>query len=282
MKTLLTILNLSTDYLKQRGIQSARRQAEDLLSQALGIERMGLYLEFDRPLIDEELARCRAWLQRRGQGEPLQYISGNVDFYDCRIKVTRDVLIPRQETEILVDKIAKILAQTSLSGKALLDLCCGSGCIGIALKKRFPELRISLSDISPAALAVAKENARENDVAIEFFEGDLLEPFTSQSFDFCVCNPPYISIQEFPGLDIEVRQHEPKLALIGGETGVEFYLRLAQALPRVLKSGGMAWFEIGAEQGPVVEKAFQGLSWKKQCIEQDWSGRDRFFSLEIE
>lgn len=282
MRTILEILTLSTDYLARKGILQPRLQAEELVSQSLGLKRMDLYIQFDRPLVDEELAKCRDWLQRRGQGEPLQYIHGQVDFFDCMIKVTSAVLIPRQETEILVDKIAKVLAQETLTNKVLWDICCGSGCIGIALKKRFPELTVCLSDISSEALTIAAENAKTNSVEVELLKGDLLLPFKDRSSDFVVCNPPYISEKEFSSLDIEVRAHEPRRALISGESGLEFYERLAKELASHLNSGSKVWFEIGANQGQAVQNLFQGGFWKKCCVENDWSGHERFFSLEIE
>lgn len=282
MRTILEILNLSTDYLTRKGIVQPRLQAEELISQALGLKRMDLYLQFDRPLIDEELIKCRAWLQRRGQGEPLQYIHGQVEFFDCVIKVTPAVLIPRQETEILVDKVAKALAQETLAGKILWDLCCGSGYMGIALKKRFPELTVCLSDISSDALAVAAENARNNEVEVELLKGDLLAVFKDRRSDFIVCNPPYVSEKEFSTLDTEVREYEPRQALISGRTGLEFYERLARELPPYLNPGSKIWFEIGTGQGKAVQKLFQDPFWKKCRVENDWSGHERFFSLEIE
>lgn len=132
MRTLLDILTLSTNYLQQHGIQNPRRQAEELMSDVLGISRLNLYLEFERPLSESELEVCRERLSRRAKGEPLQYIKGEMDFYGCRIFLNRDVLIPRQETEILVDLIAKQLEKEELQNKCLWDVCCGSGCIGIA------------------------------------------------------------------------------------------------------------------------------------------------------
>ena len=158
MHTVIEILKLSTEFLKQKGIENSRRQAEDLLGDALGVGRMGLYLEHDRPLTESELNKCREWLKRRGNGEPLQYIAGKVEFFGCSLIVTPEVLIPRQETEILIDKIVQKLSTIDLEGKILWDVCCGSGCIGIALKKKFPKLHVALSDISAEALAVAKKN----------------------------------------------------------------------------------------------------------------------------
>lgn len=282
MRTILEVLTLTTDYLQQKNIANARRQAEELLGEALGLGRMGLYLEFSRPLTEIELEKCRGWLKRRAQGEPLQYIAGALDFFDCRIKVTPDVLIPRQETEILVDKIAKELSRMDLEGKILWDVCCGSGCIGISLKKKFPQLQVFLSDISEKALAVAKENATNNEVDVEFFHGDLLAPFQDRHANFIVCNPPYIAEKEYEILETEVKDHEPKLALVSGVSGLECYEKLADALPGHLTPQGRVWLEIGDGQGESIKKIFSAPVWTRCMHEQDWSGRERFFSLEIE
>jgi release factor glutamine methyltransferase len=282
MRTVLEVLKLSTDYLQQRNIENSRRQAEELLGEALGLGRMGLYLEYARPLNEVELTKCREWLKRRGQREPLQYIAGALDFFDCRIEVNRNVLIPRQETEILVDKISKELSQISLEGKVLWDICCGSGCIGIALKKKFPELRVCLSDLSEKALAVAKENAKKNNVEVEFFQGDLLQPLQNQCADFVVCNPPYISENDYEKLEIEVKGFEPVSALVSGASGLEFYVRLANDLPSHLHPKAKVWFEIGDGQGEGIRKIFNAPCWTHCRYELDWSGRERFFSLEIE
>lgn len=282
MRTILEVITLSTDYLTKCNINRARRQAEELVSQVLAMSRMDLYLDFNRPLTEKELDTLRAWLKRRGSGEPLQYIAGHVDFASCRIGVAPGVLIPRQETEILVDKIGSVLAKHDLEGKALWDVCCGSGAIGIALKKRFPNLNVALSDISPDALAIAKKNAAENGVEVEIVHGDLLVPFKGRKADFIVCNPPYIREDEFDGLDPEVRCYEPKTALVSGSTGLEFYARLAESLPHFLNRGSKVWFEIGTEQGEAVKQLFGNSCWTRCSYEQDWSGHDRFFSLEIE
>jgi release factor glutamine methyltransferase len=284
MRTILEILKLSTDYLQQKNIEGARRQAEELLGEALGLGRMGLYLEHNKPLTESELSKCRDWLKRRGQGEPLQYITGSLDFFGCRLKVTSDVLIPRQETEILVDMIAKELSSSDLTGKILWDVCCGSGCIGIALKKKFPALKIILSDISEKALAVAKENAADNAVDVEFICGDMLAPFIhiGAKADFVVCNPPYISAADYEILEIEVKNYEPKSALVAGASGLEYYTRLGNDLPKALTPGGKTWLEIGDRQGMKIKEIFSASCWTRACCQLDWSGRERFFSLEIE
>jgi release factor glutamine methyltransferase len=286
MRTILEILNLSTSYLKENGVDHARRQAEELVSEALGISRIDLYLEHDRPLAEAELNRTRSWLKRRAKGEPLAYIVGSVQFFGCQIQVTPQVLIPRQETEILVDLVAKKLKECSkecsLEGKVLWDICCGSGCLGISLKKTFPDLKIVLSDLSHSALAVAKQNAHSNQQDVEFLQGDLLNPFEGRKADFIICNPPYVAEGEVEQLDREVRQFEPHLALIGGVTGVEFYERLANDLPHYLFPRAKVWLEIGHDQGNTIQKLFKGSYWKNSFVQNDWSGKERFFSLEIE
>lgn len=282
MKSILDVLKLSTAYLKDKGIDNARRQAEDLIADALGIQRLNLYLNFDRPLTDAELAVCRERLARRSRGEPLAYIHGETTFYGCRLVVNPEVLIPRQETEILVEKIAGRLASMDLQGKVLWDLCCGSGCIGIALKKRFPELSVVLSDLSTAALDVAKQNAKMNDVEVEIRHGDLLTPFKGEKAHFVVSNPPYISESEFSTLGKEVKQYEPKMALLAGTSGLEFYQRFATTLMEYLEPRAFVWFEIGYNQGAALISLFQEHFWKKISIEKDWSGHDRFFLLETE
>lgn len=282
MKTLLDILSLSTDHLRKHGIENPRRQAEDLLCDLFELDRIQLYTNFERPLNSEEIEKCRHYLARRVKGEPLAYIHGKVEFYGCNIQVNRSVLIPRQETEILVDKIAHYLAKQNLTDKHLWDVCCGSGCIGIALKKRFPELTVTLSDISPEALAVAKINAETNGVVVSVVQGDLLEAFGKEKAHFVVCNPPYISEKEYQVLDKEVRDFEPRIALVGGEHGTEFYRLLAEKLPDYLYPHGAVWFEIGYQQGKSVENFFKGGFWKTKQVENDWAGHDRFFFLENE
>lgn len=282
MQTILDILTLSSDYLAKRGIENPRRQAEDLVSDVLGLKRMDLYLLHDKPVDEKELNVCREWLKRRGQGEPLQYIVGTVDFLGCHLEVNRDVLIPRPETEILADIIANGLAKEDVAGKTLWDVCCGSGCIGISLQKKFPQLGVVLSDISPKALAIAQKNAEANDVAVTLQCGDLLAPFAGQKADYFVCNPPYIAAHEYSGLQREVRDHEPKGALIAGETGLEIYRRLADELPLYLKPRAKAWFEIGAGQGVALLELFKAPHWRFSQVAKDWSGKERFFFLEFE
>ncbi len=276
MKTIAEVLKLSTDYLEKQRLGSPRKEAEYLLSEFLGMRRLDLYLNFERPLEESELEQFRERLKRRGKGEPGQYIHGSVEFYGLSLMVDSNVLIPRPETEILVDLVTGSIEM----GKSLLDLCCGSGCIGLSLKNKFPELLVSLSDISEEALAVARKNGKGLDV--QFFQGNLLEPLQNQKFDYIVCNPPYISTQEYQSLSPEVREFEPKLALIGGDSGLEVYARLAAVLPDHLNAKGKVWLEIGSGQGQAVLDLFSGSCWTVRKLEKDWAGHDRFILLERE
>lgn len=274
MKTLVEVVTLAAAHLEQKGIANARRQAEEVIADALGIKRLEIYLQHDKPLTEEELNLCRQSVARRAAGEPAAYIAGQVEFMDCLLRVSPDVLIPRPETELLVE-------QVQAKRGVLWDLCTGSGCIGIALKKRFPDLQVILSDICPKALAIARENAVSNQVAVEIREGDLFAPFAGEKADFVICNPPYIPEVEYEALDPEVRV-EPKKALVGGGDGLDFYRRLAEGLPGHLNPAAKVWFEVGYNQGEQIKDIFTASCWKKAVFSKDWSGHDRFFSLEFE
>lgn len=170
-------LSYITSRFKAKGMEEPKRQAQDLLCDFLDCGRAELYQGSVHPLKEGMLQQLVAWVERRLQGEPLPYISGKMSFYGCQFEINPSVLIPRQETELLVDKIAKVLQREDLEGKILWDLCCGSGCIGIALKKTLPMLTVSLSDVSPQAIALAKRNAKANDAEVSCLCGDLLAPF---------------------------------------------------------------------------------------------------------
>jgi release factor glutamine methyltransferase len=271
MKTIGEILKLSQDFLADRKIDRPRRIAEEIIAHVLHLKKMDLYLQFDKPIIEHELGVIRELLKRCSKGEPLDYALGEVEFFGCRIRIDRRVLIPRPETEILVEKISK-QAKTGI----LWDVCTGSGCIGIALKKACPELQVTLSDISNEALALASENAKSNGVDVSIARGDLLEPFKGQKADFVICNPPYISEDEYAKLDSSVRDYEPKLALVGGPKGSEFYEKLKGELPSYLNPGANVFFEIGAGQGEVLKGLFP-----EGELQTDWAGLPRFFTVRV-
>jgi release factor glutamine methyltransferase len=282
MKTLGEVLTLSLNFLKDKNSPRFRRDAEELIGHVLKLKRLDLYMQFDRPVLETELETLRALLKRAVKGEPVEYIVGEVSFYHCAITVGPGVLIPRPETEILVDQACRMLRTAPFQGKIAWDLCTGSGCIGIAVKKRCPDLSISLSDISEKALEIVRINRKKNDVEVEILHGDLLSPFVSKKADVIFCNPPYVSSKEFVTLDRSVKDFEPEGALVGGEDGLSFYRRLQEELPAHLNPQAKIFFEIGAGQGKALLSLFSGKGWKNGRVEKDWAGHDRFFFLEFE
>jgi release factor glutamine methyltransferase len=282
MKTLGEILQLTVQCFQEKGIERPRRTAEELLSHVLQLPRLELYLQFDKPLLEQELESLRGLVKRALKAEPLAYLLGWVPFYGCRIAVAKEVLIPRWETEALLDQACSRLKGRNLSGIKAWDVCAGSGCIGIGLKRARPELEVSCSDLSEAALALARRNAEHNGAAVECLQGDLLAPFAGRKADIIFCNPPYVSKKEYDGLDFSVRGYEPKEALVGGDDGLLFYRRLSVELPAYLNPGACIFFEIGSAQGSAVRELFSSPCWRNSCMEKDLAGRDRFFFLEFE
>lgn len=282
MRTLRDALNQSKLMLEKSEVSSSRKAAEDILSFVLKMPRMDLYLHHDRMIDNWEWRKLLEVLERRIRGEPLQYIREEVEFFDTHIKVSRGCLIPRYETEILVVKAAQILEQTIQEGETLFDVCTGTGCIGLSLKKRFPKLSVYLSDISPSSIDLAKTNAANNGIRVHIMQGDLLAPFRGLKANYLFCNPPYISEIDYENLENEVRGFEPKIALVGGSDGLDFYRRLAQMLPQYLHPGAKVFLEIGHNQAGDVFSIFSQSHWKRIVCEKDWSGNDRFFFLEYQ
>lgn len=280
MKTIIEIVKLSQKFLEDQGVLSPRRSAEELLAHQLKMSRLDLYVNFEMPLYEKDLQVLRESLKRRAKGEPVDYIFGEMKFHQLQLTVNPSVLIPRQETEILLSNIISRLKAVDLKEKIAWDLCTGSGCLGLGVKKALPDLHLILSDSSMAALDVAKANSVKNGLEVEFFQGDLLEPFKGKKADFIFCNPPYISQKDYETLSREVRDFEPKEALLGGVKGDEFYERLAAELPAFLNPGAQLFFEIGFNQGESVKKHFSSSPWKQPVLEKDWAGHDRFMYIE--
>ena len=244
----LKILNWTKAYLAEKGVENPRLEAEWMLCEALSLDRVGLYLNFDKPLSDHELAAYRSMVVRRAKREPLQYILGSQEFMGLDFQVSPAVLIPRHDTEVLVTEAAK----RGCGSRSILDIGTGSGCVAIALAKALPEAQVLSVDISGEALAVARDNAQRIGVSVEFVQGSLLEPFTGRRFDMIVSNPPYIPAADLDTLQQEVRGYEPLSALDGGADGLDFYRRITQAAPGYLNPGGWLVFEVGAGQAPQV------------------------------
>lgn len=270
MKTVGELLKLSAAFLEEKDVLRPRVSAEYLLASILKLKRLELYMQYDRPLLETEVNAYRDLIKRRSRGEPIEYLIGEIEFAGCKLTITSDVLIPRPETEILLDLACKQI--TPAPGQTALDLCTGSGCLAIGLKKRHPDLKVVAVDLSEKALNLARQNAQQNDCAIDFVESDLLKNVEG-TFDYVFCNPPYLSSKEYELISREVRDFEPSVALLGGSTGLEFYERLARELPSYLRTGAQLFFEIGATQGEAVTKIFN----RDSRILNDWAGHPRFF-----
>jgi release factor glutamine methyltransferase len=253
--TIKKLLNLTSNYFREKAIDSPRLCAEVLLSHQLKKTRVQLYLDYDQPLRKEEIEGFRSLVRRRVKREPLQYITGHQGFWSLDLMVSPAVLIPRPETELLVEEALKLRQSGLLSSSLnplILDVGTGSGAIAIALAREIEGGRIWASDISPEALAVAEENARIHNVCerIRFCKGDLFEPFSdrSRAFDMIISNPPYIATEEFGSLAPEIRCYEPRAALDGNKGGMRYIQRLIEESGPYLKSGGWLLVEMDPHQ----------------------------------
>lgn len=246
--TTLKVLTWTAGYLAEKGVENARREAEWLLCEVTGLDRVGLYLDFDKPLNDTELAACRTLVARRARREPLQHILGSQEFDGLLFEVSPAVLIPRHDTETLLE----LSLLQAPHARTILDIGTGSGCIAIALAKRLPAARVTAVDLSADALAVARRNAEAHGVAIEFLQGSFFEPLAGRCFELIVSNPPYITTADLAGLQPEVRDHEPRLALDGGPDGLAAYRSIIAQATEYLLPGGRLLFEVGAGQAADV------------------------------
>ena len=250
------LLTWTTDWLGTKGAEAPRLDAEVLLAHVRGCPRIALYTAFDTPVADAERGRFRELVKRRGEGEPVAYLVGSREFFSLPFIVTKDVLIPRPETEGLVVRTIDLLKDAA--APRIIDVGTGSGAIAVTLAKQLPKARLVATDISPAALAVAKANAERHGVAdrIEFVECDLLaDPRTAGPWDVIVSNPPYVREDEYPARPRDVREHEPKSALVAGPTGAEIVARLAAEAAERLAPGGWLLVEIGPSTVAAAEAA---------------------------
>ncbi|MDT8440228.1 MAG: peptide chain release factor N(5)-glutamine methyltransferase [Desulfuromonadales bacterium] len=268
--TVLRILKWTADYFGRSGIDSPRLDAELLLAAALDLDRVGLYLNYDRPLQESELDRYRAAVRRRIRQEPVAYILGRTEFWSLDLKVGPDVLIPRADTEVLVEEI---LAVTSRPHMRLLDIGTGSGAIALAVAHERPDWRVTAIDLSPAALAIARGNADNLGLAgqITFAVADLAA-LPAGPFDLLVSNPPYIPTGDWQTLMPDVRDHEPRLALDGGADGLTAYRLLAGQAPQLLAPGGWLLVEVGQGQAAAVAELFAAAGLDRVGVRDDYAG----------
>lgn len=274
--TVREILGKTEGYLAERGVDSPKLSAQLLLAQALGLDRLGLILAMDRPLTPDELDSVRPLVARRGQGEPVALIAGAREFYGLDFAVTHDTLIPRPETEGMIDRVKELFPDKAPT--AFADLGTGSGCLAITLAVVFPQVTGLALDASPGALAVARQNAARHGVEdrVRFFEGDFSRlPVREGGYDLIVSNPPYVSAAEYRECSREVRDFEPRSALVPGETGLEAIPVVAAAAMGALAPGGWLLVEIGWRQGPDATAILTAQGFADVALRRDLAGHDR-------
>ena len=270
--TILKVLTWTKGYLAEKGVGNARLEAEWLLCAALGLDRVGLYVNFDKPLTAEELGACRALVARRARREPLQYILGSQEFYGLEFEVASKVLIPRYDTETLV---REALSRAPRDAR-ILDIGVGSGCIAVALAKNVPDADVSGVDLSPDALELTERNAKRHGVTVSLCKGSLFEPFEDLEFDLIVSNPPYIRTSDITTLQPEVRDFEPLAALDGGVDGLDYYRRIIPEAPGHLKHGGWLLLEMGIGQATDLLALFEATGrFRELFTAKDPGGIDR-------
>ncbi len=285
-ETIQSLLKKSVAFFEEKGVDEARRTAELLLAHALAARRIDLYMRFEQPMRDDELERFRSSVRRRLTGEPVQYILGETEFYGLPFHVSPGVLIPRPETEHLVeaaiDFLRPIAASMLPEGRAprVLDIGTGSGCIAIAVARHVPGARIVAVDVSSAALEVARANASLNavDEAVEFIEGDVLADERAVfrgPYDLVLSNPPYIAAADVATLQREVREHEPHTALTDNGDGLTFYRRIALLLRAMCAGGGGCFLEIGYGQHDAVRDIFVAAGFPPPSFISDYSSIPR-------
>lgn len=278
--TIRRVLLWSADDLKKRGASSPRLDAELLLGKVLKMDRVGLLVDADRPLAKPELAAYRELHQRRRAGEPVAYLLGVREFYGRPFRVDRRVLIPRPDTEALVEVAMERTRRVSLSAR-VLDLCTGSGCVALSLARERPTTRVLGADVSTDALVVAVENMiRLGAVNCGFVASDLFAAFRPgvDRFDLITANPPYIAEGEIPGLAVDIRAFEPRLALTGGPDGLDVARRIAAEAARFLDEDGVLAMEIGSDQGEAARAIFTEAGFRDVQTRRDYGGLERVVS----
>ncbi len=278
--SLLTIREIkerTEAFFESKGVPNARLDTDTLIAYSLGIKRLELYLDLDRPLTESQLAELRPLVKRRANREPLQYIVGTVDFCDMELKVDARALIPRYETEELVELVSEALSEKP---NAILDLGTGSGALALALSKRYPDASVDAVDLSADALSLAKENAEEQGLSnrVSFHEGSWFSPLGlgEERYALIVSNPPYLTEQEMTTAEPEVIAHEPHSALVSGADGLDDCRLIFKDAAAFLKPGGLLALETGIAQTEALDALCEAAGLQGECIE-DLSGRPRFY-----
>ena len=287
LKELITI---GQNQLKEAGIMDSARDAKDLYCFLDKLDAVGLMMHWQDVLPDNTCEAYFELIERRASGEPIQYITGVQEFMGLTFNVNPNVLIPRQDTETMVEDALEVLQKGTLRGesfvekpnfKDVLDLCTGSGAIGVSIAKLNGNVKVTCSDLSEKALETAKGNAIANGLkSVKFEQGDLFAPFCGKlgkkKFDFIISNPPYIESEVIPTLQTEVKDHEPMMALDGGVDGLDFYKRIAEEAPNHLKKGGVLMMEIGYNQGEAVCQLLEeSEKFQKVLCLKDLAHKDR-------
>jgi release factor glutamine methyltransferase len=267
--TLGEVLKLSTEFLADRGVASPRLDTEFILAHALGLARLDLYLEYDRPLTEAELDACRALVDRRGRREPLAYVLGEWGFRRLTLRCDARALVPRPETELLVERALTLL--DGVEQPVVLDVGTGTGAVALALVQELPGVRATALDISSGALMLARENAEEARLEVELIEGDFRVGLPNGPYDLVVSNPPYVRPDEIEALEPEVREWEPREALVSEDGPAE----VARVAAPALKPGGALALEVGDGQATEVAAALEALGYRDVTITVDLNGRER-------
>lgn len=276
--TIQAVLEWTTRYFGDKGIQEPRLEADLLLAHAIQKDRVFLYANYDIPLNREERDKYKELIVRRVRQEPLAYITGEKEFMSLSFKVTPEVLIPRPETELLVETALDLVRDKS--NPRICDVGTGSGCIAVSLAYYLPQAQVMATDISPAALQVARENAARHEAAVEFACGSLLEPCQDQKYDLIVANLPYVADREYAGLETGIREYEPIQALVAGEDGLDLYRCLLPQSLQHLHSQGYLLMEISP---PQAEAAIALASCFDQVVmHKDLTGRNRLLQAQKE
>lgn len=274
MLALVDVLQRTERFLRERGVTSPRLDAELLLGHVLSLDRVSLYLRFDQPLDEAELERLRPLVRRRGNREPMAYILGSRGFHDIELATPRGVLIPRPDTESLVEHALAALPVDQPFFVA--DACAGTGAVGLAIAAARPLVKVFATDLSPEAIGAVKENARRLGLEgrVAALRGSLLDPIPrDRVIDLVVANPPYIPSADLDGLAPEIRDHEPRLALDGGPDGLDLYRALIPAAAARARRAVLV--EIGADQGAAVASLMQQAGLVAVAVHRDLGGRDR-------